>query len=180
MSRIRQIKPSWFLDKELRRGTTAEAREFYVGLWMLADDEGWLNWDVERIAAELYPYDGLTRRERNVVKWAVQLMTLCPDKPHLVVYDCGHAWVPNMKQHQRVAGTRSEGNRNAHRDGCRNVNRYKSLPVATSSHGRVGIGRERNVGIGTVVAPAPAQEGGAGDSEWARLVPRDLALGAKP
>ena len=64
MSRIRQIKPSWFLDKDLRRGTTADAREFYIGLWMLADDAGYLEWDPERIGAELYPFDPIAKRER--------------------------------------------------------------------------------------------------------------------
>ena len=38
--RIRQIKPGWWLDKELRRGLSADAREFFIGLWMLADDDG--------------------------------------------------------------------------------------------------------------------------------------------
>lgn len=179
MSRIRQIKPSWFLDKELRRGSTAEAREFYVGLWMLADDEGFLIWDVERVAAELYPYDPTTRRERNVAKWAGQLMALSPTNPHLVVYDCGHGYVPKMKQHQRVAGTRSEGIRNAHRDRCRDVSRRTSLQVATPSHGRelVGVG---NVEEGTVVTPGRAPDDAPGGTRFQRLVPRDVALGKVP
>jgi hypothetical protein len=179
VSRIRQIKPSWFLDKELRRGTSAEAREFYVGLWMLADDEGYLAWDVERVAAELYPYDATARRERNVVKWAEQLMALNPGNPHLVVYDCGHASVPKMKQHQRVAGTRSEGTRNAHRERCRDVRRRASLQVATASHGRELV-EERNVEVGTVGTPERAPEGATGGSEFQRLVPRDRALGRVP
>lgn len=168
MSRIRQIKPSWFLDKELRRGTTADAREFYIGLWMLADDEGWLSWDVERVAAELYPYEGFARRERNVVKWAEQLMTLNPTAPHLAIYTCGHAWVPKMKVHQRVAGTRSEGTSKAHRDTCRDVRRRTSLQVATASHGSSGGNSgERNVEGGTV-APGRAPDGGAPGSEFDR------------
>ena len=176
MSRIRQIKPSWFLDKELRRGTSADAREFYVGLWMLADDEGFLAWDVERVAAELYPYDSTARRERNVVKWAEQLMALNPLNPHLVIYDCGHAYVPKMKQHQRVAGTRSEGVRNAHRERCRDVRRRLSLQGATSSHGNSG-GRERNVEVGTVNAPERAPDDAPGVTEFQRLVPKDRVLG---
>ena len=38
--RIRQIKPSWWLDKDLQTRLSADAREFYIGLWMLADDAG--------------------------------------------------------------------------------------------------------------------------------------------
>lgn len=174
MSRIRQIKPTWFLDKELRRGTNADTREFYIGLWMLADDEGWLAWDVERIAAELYPYDGFSRRERNVAKWAEVLLTLSKDAPHLKVYTCGHAWLPHMKQHQRIAGTRSEGTMKAHRDTCRDVRSVSSLQGATSSHGSSrGSSRERNVEEGTVVAPEPAPGGAAGAlTEFQRMVPR--------
>jgi hypothetical protein len=189
MSRIRQIKPSWFLDKELRRGTTADAREFYIGLWMLADDEGWLVWDVERIAAELYPYEAFARRERNVVKWAGVLMALAPEAPHLKLYTCGHACVPHMKQHQRVAGTRSEGTMKTHRDTCRDVRSLPPLHVATgkpepdgatsshgSSGGSSGVG---NVEEGTVVAPANAPEGAPGATEWQRRVPRPVALGGR-
>lgn len=181
MSRIRQIKPSWFLDKELRRGTTADCREFYIGLWMLADDEGWLSWDAERIAAELYPYDPFAKRERNVIRWAEVLMTLSPDAPHLKLYSCGHGWLPHMKQHQRIAGTRSEGSMKAHRDVCRDVRSVPSLQVATASHGSSrGSSGERNVEEGTVVAPATAPDGAAGGlTEFQRLVPRPIALGGK-
>lgn len=181
MSRIRQIKPSWFLDKELRRGTTADAREFYIGLWMLADDEGWLSWDVERIAAELYPYEPFARRERNVAKWGEILLTLAPASPHLKVYTCGHAWLPHMKQHQRVAGTRSEGTMKTHRYVCRGFRSVPSLQVATDSHGSSGgSSGERNVEEGTVVAPAAAPDGAPGAvSEFQRHVPRVVALGGK-
>lgn len=178
MSRIRQIKPSWFLDKQLRRGTTADAREFYIGLWMLADDAGYLVWDEERIAAELYPYDPERRREANVAKWAGVLERLNADEPHLIVWDCGHARVPKMPGHQRIAGTQTETVKRAHlgdpekmkrpdREACETACSRVSLQeatdvVATSSHGigRVGNGKERN---GTD-APERAPEGASGGS----------------
>lgn len=155
MSRIRQIKPSWFLDKELRRGTTAEAREFYIGLWMLADDAGFLAWDVERIAAELYPYDAVAARERNVEKWAAGLETLDTASPHLIVWTCGHARVPKMPGHQRIAGKQTFTVGERHRDLCRDVVSRREPPPATEpvepplatdspGIGRVGNGRERN------------------------------------
>lgn len=177
MSRIRQIKPSWFLDKELRRGTTADAREFYIGLWMLADDGGYLTWDIERIAAELYPYDGVSRRERLVETWATSLETLNAEEPHLVVYSCGHAAVPKMPAHQRIAGKRTVSVKEAHAM-CRNVVRRNRLTVdelatgtgeptmATDSHG-IGNGRERNGTVGVVETP----------SEFQRKVSRKAALG---
>jgi hypothetical protein len=172
VSRIRQIKPSWFLDKELRRGTSADAREFYIGLWMLADDGGYLTWDIERIAAELYPYDGVSRRERLVASWADSLETLNAEEPHLVIYSCGHGRVPKMPAHQRIAGKQSVGVWEAHKS-CRNAVSRRRLTVAigvgeptmaTDSPGRE-IGTERN---GTVVV---------GATEFQTKVPRDKALG---
>lgn len=164
MSRIRQIKPSWFLDKELRRGTDAAAREFYIGLWMLADDDGWLAWDEERVAAELYPYDTERRRERNVGKWADQLERLNETAPHLVVYDCGHAVVPKMAVHQRIGGTRTTSTHKAHQERCRHPRSRLYGQVDTRSHGRV-LGRESNgtVGNGT---DAGAREDAPADSEF--------------
>jgi hypothetical protein len=163
MSRIRQIKPSWFLDKQLRRGTTAEAREFYVGLWMLADDDGWLVWDVERIGAELYPYDDVEDREANIAGWADVLEHLDPEHPHLVIYQCGHAQVPKMKAHQRIAGNRTTTVSERHRVLCASARSRLSLQEATRSPG-IGIGR---VGNGRV-------EGGTGGegetSEFRSLV----------
>lgn len=175
VSRIRQIKPSWFLDKELRRGTSADAREFYIGLWMLADDGGYLTWDIERIAAELYPYDGVSRRERLVGLWAESLEALNAENPHLVVYSCGHARVPKMPAHQRIAGKQSIGVKEAHML-CRDAVSRRRLTVATDvgeptlatdSHG-IGSGRERN---GTVVVPDDA-------SEFQRKVPRPVKVPA--
>lgn len=182
MSRIRQIKPSWFLDKELRRGTSADAREFYIGLWILADDAGYLVWDVTRIGAELYPFDPIRGREKHVEKWAGQLETLNEDSPHLVVWDCGHARVPKMPDHQRIAGTQSFVVAKRHREECREVRSRLSLPVATEdvepqgatrSHGigRVGNGRERNGTVGTA-----AREGAP--SEFQERVPRPRAVPA--
>jgi hypothetical protein len=186
VSRIRQIKPSWFLDKELRRGTSADAREFYIGLWILADDAGYLVWDTERIGAELYPFDAIRTRERHVEKWAGELETLNVESPHLIVWDCGHGRVPKMPDHQRIAGTQSFVVAKRHREECRDVRSRLSLPVATTdlepqvasrSHGigRVGNGKERN---GTVGTGAGAQDAPR-PSEWQQKVPRATALPAK-
>ena len=176
MSRIRQIKPSWFLDKPLRKGTTADCREFYIGLWMLADDAGYLVWDVERIGAELYPFDPIAKRERNVAKWADILERLDPDDAHLVVWDCGHARVPKMPGHQRIAGTQAHGVKKAHlgdpeklvrpeREACERARSRVSLRVATEgvatdSPGREP-GRERNGMERNGSAGARAPEGAA-------------------
>lgn len=191
MSRIRQIKPSWFLDKELRRGATADNREFYIGLWMLADDAGWLVWDVERIGAELYPYEPVARREKRVEAWATVLETLDPDDPHLVVYTCGHAVVPKMPGHQRNAGKVTKSTYEAHLRACRGgVSRLRLTEahtpgeptLATDSPGRVGVGKEeRN---GTLGAGARGAEGRAPASDFTEAMtrhgaPRELLGGRR-
>lgn len=104
--RIRQIKPTIFLDKTLMTKCRADAREFYVGLWMIADDAGWFEWDVASIGAELYRFVGVAKRERDANAHAKTLIDLQPDAPHLVIHDCGHAEVPKMPQHQRISDTK--------------------------------------------------------------------------
>ena len=145
--RIRQIKPSYWLDKDLHVSLTAGQREFYIGLWMLADDGGGLEWDVTRIGAELYPYRSVRRRERDVTVAATALAELAPDAPHLLILDCGHARVPKLVDHQRFGGRPVLSVRDAHARTCARLS-------ADARPGRVGKGRERNVTVGNGSARA--------------------------
>jgi len=101
--RIRQIKPTIFLDKALMTRCTAATREFYIGLWMYADDAGFFEWDMTQIATEIYRFVGVAKRERDANAHALVLKGLEPDSPHLVIHECGHAEVPKMPQHQRIS-----------------------------------------------------------------------------
>ena len=101
--RIRQIKGDWWLDKDLHTRLSADVREFYIGLWMAADDAGYLDWDPVRIGAELYPFRTSAKRERQIAEWGALLAELDPEDPHLRIYPCGHARVPKMPGHQRLA-----------------------------------------------------------------------------
>ena len=132
--RIRQIKPSWWLDKVLRTSVTADVRELYIGLWMLADDAGWLVWDVSRIAAELYPYSSVARRERHVGEWSTRLAALDGYEPHLIIEKCGHARVPKLVDHQHFGGRPVYTVRDAHARDCARAD-------ADARPGRVGNGR---------------------------------------
>jgi hypothetical protein len=100
--RIRQLKPTYYLDKTLWTKATSATREFYQGLWLVADDAGWFEWDVSTIAADIYRFGGVAKRERDANAHARVLLELQPDDPHLVIHPCGHAEVPKMPQHQRI------------------------------------------------------------------------------
>lgn len=56
MSRLRTIKPGFFLDEELAECDPL-ARLLYAGLWTIADREGRLEDRPKRIKAECLPYD---------------------------------------------------------------------------------------------------------------------------
>jgi hypothetical protein len=102
MSRIRSIKPEFFLDDELAE-LTPLARLLFIGLWTLADCEGRMEDRPKRIRAQILPFDdgdtdamlqalhdhGFIRRYR------------VNDKSYLVVR--------NFKKHQRLSGKEAEG-----------------------------------------------------------------------
>lgn len=97
--RIRQVKPAFWTDAKIGR-LSVEARLFAIGTWMLADDAGWLEWNVAEIGAALYPYDPAQEREERISDMGSALV----DLGLLVVYTCGHAHVPHLVDHQRLAG----------------------------------------------------------------------------
>lgn len=111
--RIRSVKPDYWRDARLHNtpGITADVREFYIGCWGLADDTGWMRWDVPAIGAELYAYRGTKRREANVTDWAERLVRL----ERLVIVACGHAFVPKLSKHQRIGGTKADHIAREHR-----------------------------------------------------------------
>lgn len=171
--RIRQIKGDWWLDKELQMRLTADQREFYVGLWQVADDAGYMEWDPVRIGAALYPFRTPARRERQIEEWSEVLRNLSPESPHLVVLPCGHARVPKMPGHQRL-GTESKQVKTVLRrhQEClipRIPATPRGQPQVPASERNDERGTEGERG-GTVVAPAP--DGAAQrDSEFRRKVP---------
>lgn len=159
--RIRQIKPTIFLDKTLQTRCRADTREFYIGLWMIADDSGWFEWDLPSIATQIYPFVGVAKRERDANHHAHLLTTLEPDAPHLVIHDCGHAEVPKMPQHQRVSDAkRVRTDYEHHRNGrCPAHPRGVPRDAAISPPGKEQVGKEERNGTGReLVEGAQARE----------------------
>ena len=64
--RGRYLMREYWSDSDLFLRLTSEERELYQGLWMLADDEGWLVWDVPGIAAAIYHFMDRAPREAKV------------------------------------------------------------------------------------------------------------------
>jgi hypothetical protein len=144
--RIRSVKPEFWRDRPLA-SLSADARLFYIGLWMEADDAGWLTWDLAEIAADLYPYRPTHSRERQVGGYLEQLLGL-PGEARVVIYDCGHARVANLVEHQRFGGTRSLAVLRKHESAClRAAPRSSAEDLGSSAmggEGRGGAPTERN------------------------------------
>jgi hypothetical protein len=95
--RVRMIRPAYWTDADLHTRLTADAREFYIGLWMEADDAGFIAWDLDRIGADLYPYRPLGWRRTRLSRWMEALAV----NGHVRALDCGkHAVIPNLPKYQ--------------------------------------------------------------------------------
>lgn len=66
--RGRYLMREYWADSDLFLRLDAREREVYVGLWMLADDEGWLPRDVPAIAQHIYHYEDRSKREPFIRK----------------------------------------------------------------------------------------------------------------
>ena len=100
--RIRQLRPEFFTDP-VTGHLTPPTQITYVGLWCVADDAGWLVWDVQQVGALLYPYKSVHVRTRIIERAADELVTA----GRLVIHPCGCALIPKLATHQKIGGTRS-------------------------------------------------------------------------
>ena len=95
--RVRLIRPAYWTDADLHTRLSADAREFYIGLWMEADDAGYVSWDLDRLGADLYPYRPLSWRRRSLARW-IEALSI---NGHVRVLECGaHAVIPNLTKYQ--------------------------------------------------------------------------------
>lgn len=142
--RIRSVKPAYWTDAKLHNtpGISAAVREFYIGTWGLADDAGWLRWDVSEIGGELYRFRSVKTRERDVADWGQRLAGI----GRLIIAECGHAYVPKLTTHQKVGGTKTDAVWKEHQ-GCAPVhvqtNMDESISFPTVRVGKVGEGKDR-------------------------------------
>jgi hypothetical protein len=156
--RGRYLMREYWSDSDLFLRLSAEERELYVGLWMLADDDGWLPRDVPAIGAALFRYEDRKPREDRVRAGLGRLKDLgkVQSKP------CRCLFLPAVARYPR-AGKKTSEHRLAHQ--------------SHSNTAFKGIQRDLNPSpVPTLpfpslpdVAPARAQNGAAGD-EWEERV----------
>ena len=172
--RGRYLMREYWTDSDLFTKLDAETREFYVGLWMLADDDGWLPRDVPGIGAAVYQYLDRAPRERLVAEKLLRLQRMGKVRS----FRCC-LFLPSVSHYPR-AGKKSTTHHGDHQS---HSNR-SGVREGHSSNGFKGIQRDLNpspVPSSSLpdVAPARAHEGDA-VSEFQEKVPRLVALGVKP
>ena len=152
--RIRQVRPEFFTDA-VTAHLPAAVQVTYVGLWCVADDAGWLAWDVAQIGALLYPYKSVHGREKAVTHAGEVLA----EAGRLALLDCGCAHIPTLPDHQRIGGNKSFPARDSHR-----VHTSTDLSARNGRVGNVTVGngsaRESEETTGEslrVLAPLPAE-----------------------
>ena len=104
------MRPEFWTDETMAALAPA-VRLFYIGLWNVADDAGWMEWRPSRIGAVLFPYESPKRRERDIHTWSIAL----EEKGRLVIHDCGCAQIPTLSKHQRITGKQSFGALEGHK-----------------------------------------------------------------
>jgi len=138
--RIRQIRPEFFTDATMA-ALSPQVKLTYIGLWIVADDAGFLKLDLTTIGAVLFPYEPVKRRERHLALACDELAAA----GRLVRYDCGCALIPTLSRHQRVTGKTSTTAKDAHGKHLPLTGKQVVAPVMVGN----GNGRERN---GRVIA----------------------------
>jgi hypothetical protein len=87
-----------------------EIRLTYIGLWCVADDAGWLAWDVSDLGAQLYPYESVRVRERRLTASGEALV----GAGRMYLHPCGCAFIPTLSVHQKIGGNKSFTARDRH------------------------------------------------------------------
>lgn len=163
--RGRYLMREYWSDTDLFTKLTAEQRELYQGLWMLADDDGWLPRDVPGIGAALYRFMDNGPRSVLVRDGITRLRRL----GKLESYRCGCLFLSAVSKYPR-AGRKSDEHHVNHRGHSKvfkapTPKTFKDIqrdlnpsPVPSSSSSQ------------PVVAPARAPEGAAAAGELKRKV----------
>jgi hypothetical protein len=106
--RGRYLMREFWADSDLFLKLDAREREIMVGLWMLADDGGWLPRDIPAIAAAIYHYEDRSFREGWIRRAIDRLASIGKAEKHRCCLR-----MPSVSLYPR-AGTKSYEHRHAH------------------------------------------------------------------
>lgn len=168
--RGRYLMREYWSDSDLFLRLSAADRELYVGLWMLADDAGWMPWDVPAIAAAMYHYEDRAPREAKVRAGVAKLVRIGKVERHKCCL-----YLPAVARYPR-AGKKTTEHKAAHQT-------HSKVFKPPTPKGFEPIQRDLNPSPDVIpslpdVAGARAPEGAApADSDFRAKVPRDVALG---
>lgn len=166
--RGRYLMREYWSDSDLFLRLDSSTREVYQGLWMLADDAGWLPRDVPAIAASLYRYEDRAPRERMVSEALGKLRELGKIES---LRCCLH--LPAVERYPR-AGRKSNEHRDSHLEHQSSSKRSKGIK-SDLNPSPVPSRPDQSL---PDVARAPNGAGaGEGETEFQRAVPRIAALG---
>lgn len=109
--RGRYLMREFWSDSDLFLKLTAEEREIYKGLWMLADDAGWMPRDIEAIGANLCQYEDRAPRAAKIRSALERLRDIgkveslrcgCLHLPAVEAYPrAGNRAYPHLEHHQK-------------------------------------------------------------------------------
>lgn len=162
--RIRQVRPEFFSDPVMA-SLAPEVRLTYVGLWCVADDAGWLRWDVAHLGAVLFPFESTKRRERHLTTAGEELQRT----GRMVLLPCGCAQIPTLTHHQKIGGNKSFTARDDH---------DKHLSVRVHTDTDVYPGKVSNGKVSNVTVDARESANGEEPTEFRLRVPRPFAAKA--
>lgn len=94
------MKPAYYTDSVT--GVLSDStRFFYLSLWGIADDAGWLTRNIPEIGAAVWMFHPRAGRERKTAARLAELVAL----GRVIEHPCGHLEIPTMPGHQHLAGT---------------------------------------------------------------------------
>jgi hypothetical protein len=96
------VRPEFWSDPVVAR-LSPDAKLTYIGLWCVADDAGWLAFDLDAIGALLSPYESVRVRTRRLERSCEALV----EAGRVVLHPCGCALIPKLTEHQRIGGNKS-------------------------------------------------------------------------
>jgi hypothetical protein len=89
--RARNIKPNFFIDSKTGKLPYIE-KVFFIGLWCIADREGYFSIDYDEMKVQIFPYDSKVK----IHKLLCNLMSC-----HLITFNDTHGYIKNFDKHQK-------------------------------------------------------------------------------